>query len=301
MRIHRRLFVTSGAVLLAVTGIIRPSVAEDTGAGGTSIGALEVRFDQLLARLQARADLLSASRVYREGKIFALAEGRALAARPSPSKTPISMRATDLIVACEVTSQKKYTHSYQRATWPGGASGATIGVGYDIGYVTIDWLRQDWQDYVSDEAIANLGTACGVTGRRARQLIPKLGDVVIDWTIADRQFLEQVQPRYVGETENALPNTNLLNPDCLGALVSLVYNRGASFSTGHNPKTDPLDRFREMRAIKAHMQSKEFSSIPAEIRGMKRLWDPASMAGLVQRRELEAALFELGIKQENQS
>jgi GH24 family phage-related lysozyme (muramidase) len=81
----------------------------------------------------------------------------------------------------------------------------------------------------------------------------------------------------------------LLSADSLGALVSLVYNRGASFF-------DTGNRYREMYAIRQRMEAKEFAKIPAEFRAMKRLWSgKRNMAGLVRRRELEAVLFEAGV------
>jgi GH24 family phage-related lysozyme (muramidase) len=72
-------------------------------------------------------------------------------------------------------------------------------------------------------------------------------------------------------------------------LVSLAYNRGASFSA-------PGERFLEMRNIRQHMEAKAFALIPGEFRAMKRIWagDP-NLAGLLVRRDAEAALFERGL------
>ena len=96
---------------------------------------------------------------------------------------------------------------------------------------------------------------------------------------------------YTQLTVASLANTDALHPDCLGALVSLVYNRGASFEREG-------ERYREMRAIRAAMGAQAFSQIPAQIRGMKRIWaDEAHSAGLLKRRELEALLFEHGLAQ----
>jgi len=292
----RRSIVKNGLALFAtIADANRYAHAATTNAQSLSVEALQGRFDQLFAALQSHADLLASARSYREARV--LVAGRASPTRPAPSKTPISARATNLIVACEVTSQAKYTQSYQRPTWPGAASGVTVGIGYDVGYVTLEWLKEDWQQYASSDAINSLEQACGVTAGPAHLLISKLQSVVIDWPTADREFLEQLQPRYVGETESALPNTGMLSPDSLGALVSLVYNRGASFDIQQNPAKDPSDRYREMRAIKAHMQAKAFNLIPGEIRAMERLWkNDKSVSGLVERRELEASLFELGLK-----
>jgi hypothetical protein len=72
----------------------------------------------------------------------------------------------------------------------------------------------------------------------------------------------------------------------LGALVSLTYNRGASFGK-------QADRYREMSSIKAHMENSQFAKIPGEFRSMKRLWP--GVRGLQERREFEARLFEKGL------
>lgn len=47
-----------------------------------------------------------------------------------------------------------------------------------------------------------------------------------------------------------------------------------------------------MRAIKDLMDKRDFSSIPDQIRSMKRLAGP--LVGLQRRRDLEAAMFEKG-------
>src|SRR5262245_27450735 len=50
---------------------------------------------------------------------------------PSPD---IPTRAVSFIGRHEVGSRKLYDLNASRPTWPGGASGVTIGVGYDLGY-----------------------------------------------------------------------------------------------------------------------------------------------------------------------
>jgi hypothetical protein len=32
----------------------------------------------------------------------------------------------------------------QPSKWPGGGSGITIGIGYDLGFVTVDQFESDW-------------------------------------------------------------------------------------------------------------------------------------------------------------
>ncbi len=113
---------------------------------------------------------------------------------------------------------------------------------------------------------------------------------MINWDLAKKQFLSTTLPRFIAETEQALPSTSRLSDDSMGALVSLVFNRGPSFGI-------PGDRFTEMRAILSHLQEGRHSAIPGELRRMKRLWEgETGMRGVVLRRELEAQLFELGLR-----
>jgi len=209
--------------------------------------------------------------------------------RSRKSSTRISRLASDLIIACEVTSQTVYESRYEAPVWPQGESGITIGIGYDVGYVTPADLSEDWGEYVGDGVVELLSDACGVTGTGAGALLDRFKTVRVSWYVAQSQYVDQIRPRYVGATEYALPNTSDLSSDCLGALVSLVYNRGASFDLSG-------PRYEEMRKIKALMASKHFRDIPAEIRRMKRLWtSEPNRRGLLLRRDAEAALFELGL------
>jgi len=203
------------------------------------------------------------------------------------SQTPISQAAFDLILACEVSSRAVYESKLRHPEWPGEQSGVTVGIGYDVGYATKDQLRNDWSGAIPGPMIEALLPAIGVKGPAARPLAEQLGAIVdIPFDAAIQVHKTAVIPRWVGIVENALPNTNLLAPDCLGALVSLTYNRGASFN-----KTGP--RYSEMRDIKQHMQNKQFALIPDDFRHMERLWP--NSAGLRDRREQEAKLYERGL------
>lgn len=199
----------------------------------------------------------------------------------------ISQDAIDLIIREEVSSEAVYRKRYTRPEWPGHSSGVTIGIGYDVGYATPAQLRSDWKGLIPDSMITALTRACGVTGESAQPLTKALrSSVNVPWEAAIANFENTVLPRWIRTVKSKLPNADKLSPDCLGALVSLAYNRGPSFNnTG--------DRYREMRTIRALMSAGSFSGIPAQFRSMKRLW-PGS--GLVNRRENEAQLFERGLK-----
>jgi hypothetical protein len=204
-----------------------------------------------------------------------------------PSRTPISDRAFDLIVTLEVTSEAVYERSYSHPTWPEGASGVTIGIGYDVGYVTMSLLRQDWHGAIPEAMIKALEPAVGVKGPDADHLAHELrAHVNVPWTAALSVHRSKVIPKWVELTEWALPNTGKLSADSLGALVSLAYNRGASFDSEGT-------RYQEMRAIKADMAAKKYQDVPKQIRNMNRLWP--NVKGLRVRRDLEAQLFQDGL------
>lgn len=206
----------------------------------------------------------------------------------------ISKAAYDLILKEEVSSPRIYVKKYRGPIWPGHASGVTIGIGYDVGYVTATELRREWQGRIPDPMIAALIPCCGVTGKAAQALVSQLrraGLIDIPFDVAKQQFDEVKLPKFERLTARALPNTDKLHPDCFGALVSLTFNRGTSYSIPAS--RDPQGRYREMRAIRTAMAAENFHLIPACFRDMKRLW-PGS--GLAARRENEAKLFERGLK-----
>jgi hypothetical protein len=211
----------------------------------------------------------------------------------------ISQAAIDLIVREEVSGEDIYERNYRRPEWPGGSSGVTIGIGYDVGAGVSDraQLWADWRGRIPNQMIAALEPAIGVTGDRARLLTARLRDRVdVPWDAAMAVFEGVDVPRWYALCAKALPNFEELSPDCRGALVSLAYNRGASFSKRRDPG-DSQDRYREMRAIRRYMAERRFDPIPDEFRSMKRLWKGKGRDGLLARRDREASLFEIGLKQ----
>jgi GH24 family phage-related lysozyme (muramidase) len=194
-----------------------------------------------------------------------------------------------LIIAFEVTSEAVYEQRYRHPCWPQGNSGVTFAIGYDAGYVTAADFESNWKALLDSGAIAKMKAVCGLTGTKAQQALPGGRDVDVSFESARTVFRDITLPRTSAKTAAALPRSSDLSPDCFGALVSLVYNRGASFSLDD-------DRYREIRAIKLDIADNNFSDVPVQLRNMKRLWaDKPNMAGLVHRRELDALLFEQGL------
>ena len=70
----------------------------------------------------------------------------------------ISQAAIDLIVCEEVSGKEVYERNYRRPEWPGGSSGVTIGIGYDVGAGVSD-KAQLWADWRGRIAHDKRGTA----------------------------------------------------------------------------------------------------------------------------------------------
>jgi GH24 family phage-related lysozyme (muramidase) len=171
----------------------------------------------------------------------------------------------------------------QPSEWPGGDSGVTIGIGYDLGYVTIDQFEFDWGPYFTADQLNRLREAVGKRGIAARNRAPRFADIRIKRKDAETVFIERSLPMYALKTEMAFPGITELPQDAQGALVSLVFNRGTSMEG---------DRRSEMRAIRDAVPRGDLQEIADQLRSMKRLWVNKGLDGLLRRREEEARLVE---------
>lgn len=203
---------------------------------------------------------------------------------------PISARALAEIEADEIGSRAAFN---PRPTWPGGSSGVTVGVGYDLGYESDTQIVRDWIGCLPAETVRRLSNAAGMTGNAARALAFEMQDIAVPFEAAERVFRELNIPRYSAMTAAAFPNCADLSPDSFGALVSLVFNRGPGMADAPG---DTQHRRREMREIHDAMAERRFPDVPPLILAMQRLWQGVpGMGGLVSRRAREAALFAAGL------
>jgi len=199
-----------------------------------------------------------------------------------------SRAAVDLIVAHEVTSRAVYEKKYQRPEWPGVASGTTVGIGYDLGYNTVIDIANDWRGKLPIHVIEAMQNYAGVTGEKARVALPAARlQILVPWDAAMAVFMGVSLPKFEDKVLRACPGSEQLPAGCFGVLTSLTYNRGASF-------TKAGDRYREMRNIRAHVVAGRWDEVSGEIRSMKRLWP--TVAGLLRRREEEAALWDASLR-----
>ncbi|MEX3936838.1 hypothetical protein AB4Y32_34590 [Paraburkholderia phymatum] len=246
-------------------------------------------FDTLLAQTISSPDLLSDTTGNEERQAYDAEHPVTLPVRRA-ALPAISDQAVELIVTFEVTSEAVYNRLYTHPVWPQGQSGCTIGVGYDLGYVDAQRMTADWTAaQLAAADVALLAGVCGLKGTVAQQALANVKSVSVPFAAANAVFRQVTLQRTIAQTIAALPKADQLKPDCLGALVSLVYNRGASFAAAG-------DRYTEMRAIAADVANGNLADIPAQFRAMKRLWqNQPNLQGLVRRRELEALLFEQGL------
>ncbi|WP_315837678.1 peptidoglycan-binding protein [Bradyrhizobium prioriisuperbiae] len=217
----------------------------------------------------------------------------------------VSDRAFQLIVNYETGGKPYYERVIKsRPIWPKASSGITIGFGYDLGYVGLDEYRRDWAALIAKltpqqrHALdACVGHHSGKDSAQTMQaLLASVTDVIASWSDSEVVFKAKTLPKFALMTEKALPNCKSLNGDCFGVLVSLTFNRGASYGLAHDPAKDPRDRYREMRAIKAAMVAKSFADIAGQIKAMVRIWAGTDIeTGMKRRRSDEADLFIAGL------
>jgi hypothetical protein len=208
-----------------------------------------------------------------------------LRAMPDPSRD-IPTRAVAFIGREEVGNRRLYDMR-QRPTWPGGASGVTIGVGYDLGYQGA--FEADWSGVLTPAQMASLRPWIGIRGQAAAAGPAMLADIAVPWRAAWSVFIRRTLPQNVGDTRKVFLRSSEMPKLCLGVLVSLVYNRGTSMAdSGSNPGGR-----KEMRDIRDAIATGRPSEIPGLLRAMKRLWPEPN--GLRDRREREAKLFEIGL------
>lgn len=180
---------------------------------------------------------------------------------------------------------------------------------YPLWITPVAKFRDDWKDYLSAADMALLeqmaakrtdpfdatlpydsATQKKISEERAK-LQETYKNITISYEAATAVFRKTELQWAIAEVFDLLPNAVELPPKSLGALVSLVLERG---SFGFTPDAT-TEQYAEMREIKALMADKKFTEIPAQFRNMTRLWP--EIPSLKLRREAEANLFEQGLKE----
>lgn len=222
---------------------------------------------------------------------------RWLEAQPEPC--PLLPTNGVAFIAKEETGGLSY---YEKVTrwphYPGVASGITIGVGYDLRFNSTANFRELWSPYLSSEFIDELARDIGRKGSRERAAELHAKGVEVPFKAAWPVFVAKTLPRFYDETEAIYPSLSTLPGLCRAALVSLVFNRGASLVGANRLE------MREIRDILAsadepglgsQQRRNLLSAVEDRIVAMQRLWGPDS--GLHYRRQAEANLWRAGLNE----
>ena len=195
--------------------------------------------------------------------------------------TNLSTKGIQAIIKWETGGESYYDKNPE---WPGGESGVTIGVGWDLGHTPATETTRAWSPHLNSATLALLVSVSGRKGEAAREVLPHVRHLVVPWESALSVFKNVTLPTWYMKTLRIYPQVVDLPGDCAAALVSLVFNRGSSLSG---------ERRREMSNIQALLRTGNLKEIPNQLREMKRLWP--NFEGLRRRREEEAELFESGL------
>ena len=194
-----------------------------------------------------------------------------------------SMTGLGWIVKFEISSEAYYNRYLKHPAWPGGGSGVTIGIGYDLGYVSAAQMRRDWGGKIADADIKKLEGVCRLKGEdaRAKVSLVSIKSVTVSLESARQVFYSSSLPAYAAKCLKAYPGVEKLPADAQAALLSLVFNRGTRKSGSKR---------REMKAIEQLVATADLDGIAQQILSMKRLWEGRGLDGLLRRREREATL-----------
>lgn len=196
-----------------------------------------------------------------------------------PPQVEVSQASIDLIVRWEIGTREAYNRRYQWPIYPGGASGPTIGIGYDLGHQTPTTILNDWFHHQEKQ---RLSTGSGITGPKSRDWNARHRDVLTPFDYAMQVFIDIGYPVYYLRAERAFGKSFSTAPEAVrGALTSLVYNRGGSMSG---------DRRREMRTIRdVCLPSSNWDCVAIQLESMCRIWKGTEVyTGLCNRRKDEA-------------
>jgi peptidoglycan hydrolase-like protein with peptidoglycan-binding domain len=203
-------------------------------------------------------------------------------------------------IALEETGGLGY---YQKITrwphYPGGASGITIGVGYDLHFHTQNELMTSWGDYLSAATLQELSKDIGKRGSNDRANELKAMAIEVPFHAAWQVFVSETLPQFYKKTLNAYPSLASLPEVCRSVLVSLVYNRGPALSGESREEMANIRQWLD-KAEQARTQGKSAAEVQQlllavadELVEMKKYWPVTS--GLVKRRQLEANLWRTGL------
>jgi hypothetical protein len=244
-------------------------------------GTIKNRIKRIQAHLGVRADGLIGPSTLTALENALFEEPQREAAAENYSLT-VSRKGLKQLVKHEISSEAYYRRFLSHPVWPGGRSGITIGIGYDLGYNNEQQFRKDWAGKLSELDLEKLTVICGLREDAARQALNGVKSATVPLEAARSVFYESTLVRYADSTLKTYPGVEELFPDAQAGLLSLIYNRGTSLKG---------PRRKEMAQIKPLVKQQDYTNISVQIKAMKRLWEDKGLDGLLKRRDDEARLL----------
>jgi hypothetical protein len=217
-----------------------------------------------------------------------------LESQPHPF-TPLDTNGVAFI-ALEETGGLAY---YQKITrfphYPGGVSGVTIGVGYDLRFSTPSEFQNDWGNYLPSAVMQDLKQDLGQKGSRLRADALKAKGIEVPFYVAWQVFVGKTLPNFYQKTQQVYPSLANLPNLCPSVLVSLVYNRGPALDGDKRIEMANIQRIlaaAEQARLKGKTKAEVHQlllPVADELLEMKKYWPVTS--GLVKRRQQEANLW----------
>ena len=92
------------------------------------------------------------------------------------------------IIGHEVSSPDEYRRRFKNPILPGGQSGITIGIGYDLGYHSLGELNRHWEGLLPTQTLTRLARCIGKTRPDAVSLLAGVRDITIPYETALEVF-----------------------------------------------------------------------------------------------------------------
>jgi len=214
-------------------------------------------------------------------------------AASSPNCVPLSLPVgsqAEVVAKSAIFLTKVETiqvHPY----WPGGISGVTLGIGWDLGYHNVSELHRVWAA-LGTAALLRLDVAAGKKGEAAHAVIAELRSIDVLADVSKQVLADSLNGYYYPFVTGHFPGLTKLPADAQVVLISLVFNRGISM--GREPDwrfAKEVDRRWEFRELRRDVQEGDLFAIYAHLGTMKRLWEKSGPRGLRIRRRDEQALI----------
>lgn len=203
-----------------------------------------------------------------------------------------SAKGYQTILDFEVGGGKKYYDKYlSKPTLPGGDSGITIGIGWDLRYNTVPRFNKFWGPRIPEPNAMALRKLCGF--KFANEFtVKELSHIIIPWHHAEAVFNEDTIPRFWALTMSVFPGVELLPAEGQWAMLSLVFNRGGSLVGERRQHMRKIANILRLGAIDGFISKSEIRQIAECFRNMTSIWSGKDIyTGMYRRRHAEADLL----------